>query len=129
MPQRFVVVTAALLEIVVGAMLLVAYEVPSRLLFGATPEGAGIVLTRLAGIALIALGIACLPLAIAESRRSAVLGLFIFNAGAAILLVWVGVATVLHGLLLWPGAGLHAIIAAALLPQLSSGAALAAKSR
>jgi len=110
-------------------MLLAAYEVPCRLLFAATPEGVGIVGTRLAGIALVALGIACLPSAIAESRRGAVLGLFIFNAGTAILLVWVGVATPLHGLLLWPGAGLHAIIAAALLPQLLKRVAVAAKSQ
>jgi hypothetical protein len=118
MLQRSVVMTAASLEIFVGAMLLAAYDIPCRLLFAATPEGVGIVLTRLAGIALVALGVACMPSTIAGSHRSALLGLLVFNLGAAILLVWVGVATPLHGLLLWPGAGLHAVIAAALLPQI-----------
>jgi hypothetical protein len=47
-----------------------------------------------------------------------VLGLFVFNLGVATLFAWVGVATPLHGVLLWPVVGLHAVIAAALLPQL-----------
>jgi hypothetical protein len=46
------------------------------------------------------------------------MGLFVFNAGLAILLAWVGVVTAVHGFLLWPGAILHAAIAVALLPQL-----------
>jgi len=45
-------------------------------------------------------------------------GLFVFNAGIAILLVWVGVATTHRGVLLWAGMLLHAVIAAAFLPQL-----------
>ena len=72
-------------------------------------------LAHLAGIALLALGIACLP-SMGESHRNAVLGLFAYNAGAAILFTWVGVATKLGGLLLWPAAVLHGVIGAALLP-------------
>jgi len=42
----------------------------------------------------------------------------VFNVAAVILFTWVGVTTVLHGVLLWPAAILHAAIAADLLLQL-----------
>ena len=71
-----------------------------------------------AAIALVALGIACLPSSDVGSSRNVVLGLFAFNGGVAILFAWVGIASALHGLLLWPVAILHTIIAAALLPHL-----------
>src|SRR5215472_11978785 len=53
-----------------------------------------------------------------ESHRRAVLGLFVFNAGVTILFAWVGAVATVHGFLLWPAVILHAVIAAALLPQL-----------
>jgi hypothetical protein len=109
---------AAWLEILVGAILLALPDNPCLLLFAAKAEGIGMPLARFAGVALVALGIACLPSTAAGPRHSAVLGLFAFNVGTAALLVWTGVATTLHGFLLWPGATLHAVIAAALLPQL-----------
>ncbi len=128
MEQRYVVMAAAWLEIVVGAICLIAFDVPCRLLFGARAEGIAMPLARFAGVALVALGIACLPSAV-ETRRGAVHGLFAFNLGVAVLLVWVGVATTLHGMLLWPAVILHAVIAGALLPQLlSPGAGISAAS-
>jgi hypothetical protein len=117
MVQRYVVMASAWLEIVVGVIFITAPGVPCVLLFAAKPEGIGMPLARWVGVGLLALGIACLPSKAAESHRTAVLGLFVFNAGVAILLAWVGVVTAVHGFLLWPGAILHAAIAVALLPQ------------
>jgi hypothetical protein len=118
MRQRVVVGTSAWLEIVVGTLFLTVPDVLCLLLFGAKPEAIGMPLGRFAGIALLALGIACLPSWGAASRPNVVLGLFAFNGGVAILFAWVGVATALHGFLLWPAVVLHAIIAGALLPPL-----------
>jgi len=118
MQQSFVVMVAVWLEIAVGAILLMAPDVPCLLLFAAKPEGIGMPLARFAGVALIALGIACLPSSSAGSRGSAVRGLFAFNVGVVVLFTWMGAATVNRGLLLWPAAILHAVIAAALMPQL-----------
>src|SRR5215469_13831091 len=115
MSQRLVVVAAAWLEIIVGALFLVVPDVPCLLLFGAEPEAVGMPLGRFAGIALVALGIACLPSQEAASPRNAVLGLFAFNGGVATLFAWVGIASALHGRLLWPAVILHTIIAGALL--------------
>src|SRR5215472_423590 len=118
MSQRLVVGAAAWLEIIVGAFFLTLPDVPSLLLFGAEPDAIGMLLGRFAGIALVALGLACLPSRDTESRRNVVLGLFAFNAGVAILFAYVGFASALHGFLLWPAVILHAIIAGALLPHL-----------
>jgi len=118
MRQRFVVGAAAWLEVIVGALFLTVPDVPCLLLFGAKPEAIGMPLGRFAGIALVGLGIACLPSRDAGSRRNVVLGLFAFNGGVATLFACVGVASALHGFLLWPAVILHTIIAGALLPHL-----------
>jgi len=89
-----------------------------RALVRAAPEAIGTPLRRFAGIALLALGIACLPSRDAASPHNAVLGLFAFNGGVAILFASVGVGSALHGFLLWPAVILHTIIAGALLPHL-----------
>ena len=116
--RRYVVMASAWLEIVVGLIFITVPDLPCALVFGAKPEGIGIPLARWVGVGLLALGIACLPPRAAPSHHIAVLGLFVFNAGLAILLAWVGVVTAGHGFLLWPGAILHAAITVALLPQL-----------
>lgn len=117
MLQRSIVMTAAWLEIVGGAIFLTVPGLASQLLFTAQPEIVGITLGRCAGVGILALGIACLPKAVG-SRLGAVFGLVVYNVGIAILFAWVGVATTLTGVLLWPVAVLHAFIAAALLSRL-----------
>ena len=118
MVQRYIVKAAACLEIVVGAIFIIAPNVPCALLFGANPDNIGSPLARWVGVSLLALGIACLPPKAGQSHRRAVLGLFVFNAGVTILFAWVGAVATVHGFLLWPAVILHAVIAAALLPQL-----------
>jgi len=116
--QRYIVMASAWLEIVVGVLFITVTDLPCLLLFGAKPEGIAMPLARWVGVGLLALGIACLPSKAEEPHRSTVLGLFLFNAGLAILLAWVGVATAAHGFLLWPGVILHAAFTVAFLPQL-----------
>jgi hypothetical protein len=118
MTQRNVLMASAWLEIFVGAVFILVPNVPSVLLFGASPLGAGMPLARWVGVGLLALGIACLKAE--ESPHCVGLALFVFNAGLAVLLAWVGV-TAAHGVLLWPGAILHAAFTVALLPQLRAG--------
>jgi len=116
MDRRFIVTAAAWLEIVVGALFLTVPDVPCSLLLAAKPEALGVLLSRFVGVALVALGIACLPSTNAGSRRSAV-GLLVFNVGVTILFAWVGFTTT-HGFLLWPVVILHATIAGALVVHL-----------
>lgn len=126
MKRRYLVMASAWLEIVTGAVLIMAPDVPCRLLFEVGLEGAGVFAGRLAGIGLLALGIACRPSTEGLSR-SAVLGLFAYNFGTAMLASWVGLATSFRGILLWPAAVLHAVIAAVLLAMLLSKGSLLPK--
>jgi hypothetical protein len=112
---RNVVRAAAWLEIVVGLIFVTLPDIPCTLLFDAKPDGIGRPLARWIGIVLFALGIACVPWDAAELRYSTVLGLFVFNAGLAILLVWVGISPAVHGFLLWPVVILHSLISVGLL--------------
>jgi len=115
--KTLIVTAASLLEIVVGITFIAVPELPFRLLFAATPQSLAILLARFAGIGLLALGIACFPSKQLEPRRGAVFGLLVFNVGATIFCAWVAIATLYRGILLWPVVVLHAVIAAALLPQ------------
>ncbi len=117
MLQNAIVTGAAWLEVAVGATLAVAPNFLCVLLFATTPGGAGVPIARVAGIALLALGISCSPSARTVPGGNSVLGLLVYNVGAAVLFAWLGIATAPHGFLLWPAAILHAGIAAALLPQ------------
>jgi hypothetical protein len=115
--KTLIVTAASLLEIVVGITLIALPDLPCRLLFAATPESLAILFARFAGVGLLSLGIACLPSKQLGPRRGSVLGLLVFNVGATIFCAWVALATQFRGVLLWPVVVLHAVIAAALLPQ------------
>ncbi len=114
MKKFSVTAAAAWLEIVVGFSLMAMPDVPCRLLFAAKLEGIAIPVARYAGVALLGLGIACMPAKLTEPRGSAVLGLLVFNVGATVFFAWVGVATMFRGILLWPVLGLHTVIATCL---------------
>jgi hypothetical protein len=116
MLKKYLFRAAAWLELLTGLALIVDPGVASRLLFAAPLDGIAGLLGRYSGIALLALGTACLSLATARARRAA-LGLFIYNVGAAILFLWIWIGTTNHGILLWPVLILHAGIAAGLLAQ------------
>jgi len=59
--EKRVLVFAALAQVLTGAVLLLYPPVVAKLLFGADSAGVGLVLSRVAGIALIALDVACWP--------------------------------------------------------------------
>jgi len=123
--SKYLVRAAAWLEIATGVALIIGPQIACQLLFAVPLDGVGVPLGRYAGIAVLALGAACLPATTAQARR-AVLGLFIYNVAAVILFVWIWIATTFNGFLLWPAAILHAGIAAGLLSQLrNDGSVLA----
>ena len=97
----------ALAEAGTGAVLLAYPPIVAQLLFGAEITGAGIVLGRVAGIALIALGVACWP-------GTPLVGMLIYSALVTLYLAYVGATGGLTGILLWPAVALHAILTALL---------------
>lgn len=106
------IVVAAAVEVGTALVLLIRPTLFMRLLFGVAPPGVGVALGRLAGIALIALALACWPRQNVRSEaNSALLALLVFSLLAALYLVYVGIRGELVGVLLWPAAATHAGLA------------------
>jgi len=91
-----VLAVAAAAEALTGMGLLVYPSLVIRLLFGAEIVGASVVMSRITGIALIALGIACWPYA-ATSR--ALCGMLTYSTLATLYLGYVGLKGEFVGLL------------------------------
>ena len=94
---------AALSEAATGLVLLVYPSIVVSLLFGSEITGAGIVMSRLAGISLIAFGIACWP---DNMAYRALYGMLTFSTLAMLCLAYVGLIGVV-GILLWPAVAVH----------------------
>jgi hypothetical protein len=105
--RRLLAICGAL-EIVTGLTVAAVPALAAEALFGAAVAGAGAAIARLAGIALIALGIACWPpRERARSATAPALGMFAYNVLVAMFLTGVGVRGGSTGVLLWPAAALH----------------------
>ena len=109
---------AAWVEILVGASFILVPNGQSQFLFDTTTEGAGLLFARFAGVALIGLGLACLPSNHNGSHRSAARALFIFNIAATIFFASVAIATTFRGVMLCFVVMLHTLLAIALAASL-----------
>jgi hypothetical protein len=98
---------AAVAEVVTGLALLIVPSLVGRLLLGEPLTGIAIPVARVAGSALIALGLACWP-------GPPLLGMMIYSAAVALYLAYLGIAAGLGGALLWPAVIVHMVIAALL---------------
>jgi hypothetical protein len=104
---------AAGLEVGTGMVLIASPSLFTRLLFGSVLVSPGPGLGRLAGFGLLGLALACWPsrdAASGPSRR----GLLLFSVLCAAYLLYRGVRGGATGPLLWPAAGVHAVLAALL---------------
>ena len=101
----------AIIEAATGLALIAVPAIVVRLLLGAEIFGASIPLSRVAGAALLALGIACwLARDDTQSRaaRGLVVAMLIYNITATAVLAFAGIGLGLHGVALWPAVVLHA---------------------
>ena len=102
---------ATFVEVGTGLVLMVDPAIVVTLLLGVGVSGAGILLGRCFGIALLALGLACWPSRQrAESGSPAFRGMLIYNALIALYLAYLGTVGHLGGSLLWPAVVLHAVL-------------------
>jgi hypothetical protein len=104
--MKNVLIIAAVAEAGTGLALLIVPSLVGRLLLGEELIGVAIPVARVAGIALIALGIACWP---GPPR----VGMLAYSAAVTLYLGYVGFAG-LTGAFLWPAVVLHAILTALL---------------
>ncbi len=103
-----ILISAALAEASTGVILLAYPPIVVRLLFAADIAGAGVVMSRLAGIALIGLGVGCWP-------GPPLAGMVTYGVVVTLYLVYVGFAGGVTGILLWPAVVLHVILTALLI--------------
>lgn len=100
--MKRVLVLAAVAEVATGTALLIVPSLVARVLLGEEIVGIAAMVARVAGIALIALGIACWP---GPPR----FGMLFYGAAVTVFLAYVGF-TGGGGVLLWPAVGLHGVL-------------------
>ncbi len=111
--KRFLTLTA-IIEAATGLALIAVPAIVVRLLLGAEISGASMPLGRVAGAALLALGVACwLARDDTQSRaaRGLVVAMLMYNIVATAVLAFAGIGLGLHGVALWPAVVLHAAMA------------------
>ena len=106
-PMRSVLALAAFGEAATGVALLLVPSLVGQMLLGAELTGIAVTVARVAGIALVALGVACWP-------GPPLLGMLIYGAAVTLYLAYLGFAGGMNGILLWPAVVLHAILTALL---------------
>ena len=99
--MKKVLIFAAVAEAVTGLALLIVPSLVGQLLLGEELTGVAIPVARVAGIALVALGIACWP-------GPPLVGMLTYSAVVTLYLAYLGFAGGLAGVLLWPAVALHA---------------------
>ena len=108
------IIVAAAIEVATGIVLMVAPSAFARVLLGADLSSAGQALGRIAGFALLSLGLACWPKRGPAASALASPALLIYNLLITLYLAYVGIAGELVGTLLWPAVALHAVLSAIL---------------
>jgi hypothetical protein len=100
--MKWVLIFAAVGEAGTGLALLIVPSLVGRLLLGEELTGIAIPVARVAGIALVALGVAWpgTPLA----------GMLTYSGAVTLYLAYLGFAGGLSGILLWPAVVLHVIL-------------------
>ena len=101
--MRRVLVLAAVGEVATGLALVIVPSLVGLLLLGEGLTGVALPVARVAGIALIALGVACWP-------GTPLVGMLTYSAAVTLYLAYVGFAGRSVGVLLWPVVGLHVIM-------------------
>ena len=102
--MKKVLLLAAVSEAATGLALLIGPSFVGQLLLGQDLAGVAIPVARVAGIALIALGIACWP------GRTALCGMLTYSALATLYLLYLGIRGNWVGPLLWPVVVVHVIL-------------------
>ena len=112
--MKWVLIFAAMGEAGTGLALLIVPSLVGRLLLGEELTGIAIPVARVAGIALIAFGLACWP-------GTPLIGMLTYSAAVTLYLAYLGFAGGMNGILLWPAVVLHAILTALLTRASLSG--------
>jgi hypothetical protein len=112
--MKKVLIFAAVGEAATGLALLTVPSLVGQLLLGVELAGVAIPVAHVAGIALIALGVACWP-------GTPLAGMLTYSAAVTLYLAYVGFAGGSTGMLLWPAVILHLVLTALLFRAAAAG--------
>ncbi len=101
--MKWGLIFAAVAEAATGLALMIVPSVVGQLLLGEELTGIAVPIARVAGIALIALGIACWP-------GPPQVGMLIYSAVITLFLAYLGFVRGLTGVFLWPAVALHGVL-------------------
>jgi hypothetical protein len=101
--MKKLLVLTGVAEAATGVALMVVPVLVGRLLLGTELAGVSVVVARVAGIALLALGVCCCP-------GPAPLGMLTYSTLATVYLAHLALGGEWVGPLLWPVVGLHAVL-------------------
>jgi hypothetical protein len=105
--MKKVLIFAAVGEAATGLALLIVPSLVGQLLLGEELTGVAIPVARVAGLALIALGMACWP-------GPPLVGMLTYSTLVTLYLAYLGLAGGLTGVFLWPAVALHAVLSVVL---------------
>jgi len=110
---KLLLMVSALLSAVVGMAALIMPVVTGSLLVGATLDTpVGLVAGRIAGVAILSLGLVCwLTRDVPSAATGVVTAMLVYNAAAAAILVYGGTWLKLQSTLLWPLIVIHWVMA------------------
>jgi len=108
--MKILLVVKSVVELLAGLALFAAPSVVVSLVIGPLTEPVGVIFVRIAGVALIALGIACW-LARNESQNRTTIGLIwallFYDVSFVLILLSAHIRNALNGIGLWPVVALH----------------------
>ena len=115
MNSRLLFNSSATIEVLAGIAMLFAPAFVIGLLLGDGLGSLGVVVTRILGIGLVALGISTWEAKTLPVHNAGRIGLCTYNFGVAALLSMAGIIGGMGGPLLWPVVGLHGLIGTAMI--------------
>ena len=107
----WVAAAAAGLEVMTGTGLVVAPSLLARLLFGSEMSASGDLVGRISGLVMVCLALGCWPREGEGEDRRTLAPLIAVSLLATVYLIYVGMGGVNVGVLLWPAAATHLILA------------------
>ncbi len=115
MNTKFLLTVVAVAELVTGIALLIAPSVVAGLLLGATLDyPAALVVGRVSGAALLAIGLICWlqrEISGGAAQTGLLVGLLVYNAAVPIILAYTAKVDGTRGIGLWPAIVLHLLLA------------------
>jgi len=108
--MKTLLLAGALGEAAFGVFVFVVPGLALALLFGSEAAASALIMTRVAGIALVGLGIACYP----RGPRQGLYGLLTYSVLVMLYLIVVGIGGA-AGVLLWPAVVVHGLLSALLI--------------